>query len=574
MWIEVGGVNKGASVQVAKSTNITLNASPAEGMEFVGWRLTGTENEPEGKAIRQLTVENTASFTAVFRKKSTTVENPGQENPEEPTPDDPDSPDNPTVKSFKITLSTSDNGSVTVAAPSGAIASGAAVEEGTVVTITATPAEGYQLAELKVNGSSRATDVNGSCKVTVTSALAIEAVFTRVVTSTQTLRVAVDDWLEGVEMGKVYIDKPGTYYLESPRLENHVFHAEPAPDCKFVGWRQAGTDNLFNASPVFTYMVNAPLTLIAEFAYIIPSARTVEARICSPEKGTVTIKEFDSKKATTRRYVTLMATPSAANHKFRDWTDEGGNVISTEPEFVYTAPTPAILTANFTSTYSLSLDAEGPGTLTWTAGDEDDPERLPEDTRVTISAIPDAHHELIALTVNDTDVTDKYLDNNEELTIVMNGDKAVKAIFDPVYYSITIGTHAHGKLDVVRGVNTDGTPAGGKVVDGDRARFGDVIHIYPVATEGYRLKSITVNGLPANHDEVKGYAAHTIDGHAAIAADFEAIPTEITSIETDLDPDTTVYDLMGRAAGRLSAAPAGLYLVRRNGKWAKVIIRR
>lgn len=574
VWIDINGENKGTSVQVAKSTQITLHASPAEGMEFVGWRLTGTDNEPEGKATRQLTVTNTASFTAVFRKKSTTTENPDPENPEDPTPDNPDNPDNPTVKSFKITVSASDNGSVTIDTPSGTIASGASVDKGTVLTITAIPAEGYHLAELKINGTARATDSKGMCRVTISSTTTIEAVFTRTITSMQQLRVAVDDWLEGVEMGKVYIDKPGTYYLESPRLDTHVFHAEPASDCKFVGWRQAGTDAPFNISPVFTYQVNAPMTLIAEFDYIIPSARTVEARICSPEKGTVTIKEFDAKKATTRRYITLTATPSASNHQFRDWTDEEGNVVSTQPEFVYTASSPAILTANFTSTFSLTLDTEGSGTLTWNAGSEDDADRLPEGSRVTISATPDSHHELIALTVNDTDVTDKYLENDGNLTIVMNGDKNVKAVFAPVYYNISVGIHAHGRLEVLRGMNADGTPGGGKVVDGDRARFGDVLHIYPIATEGYQLKEIKVNGVTAEHDANKGFAAHTVEGHAQISVDFEAIPAAITLTEIDSDCDATVYDLMGRPAGRLSTAPAGLYLVRRAGKWSKVLLRR
>lgn len=565
VWLEINGENKGNRAQVAKSTAIILHAEAAEGMEFVGWIPTGTNDEPTGEAVRQITVDNTASYTAVFRAKSTT--------PENPRPDDTD-PETPTAKSYKVTFSATDNGTLTVTSPTGPISSGTMVEDATLLTITASAAEGYQLAELKVNGTSRLTDNNGTCTLKISANTVIEAIFTRFIASARQLRVAIDDWIEGVEMGKVYIDKPGTTYIESKMLEDHTFHAEPAPDCKFVGWSIPGTNSPFNTSPVFTYNVRDALTLVAEFAYIIPAPRSIELRVSSPEKGNVAIKEFDSKRATTRRYVTLSAVPSAANHHFRDWTDADGNVVSTEAEFIYTSATPVILTANFTSTYSLSLTAEGGGTLTWKAEVENDAESLPENTRVTLTATPEPHHELSTLTVNGTDMTGKYLESENGLTIVMNGDKDVKAKFTPVYYPVSIATHAHGRIEVVRGVNADGTPGGGKVVHGDRARFGDVLHIYPVAAEGYRLKEIRVNDAIADHDAVKGYAAHSVEGPAAITADFEMIPSGIGSVEADDDPDTPVYDLQGRPAGSISTARSGLYLVRRATGWAKILISR
>ena len=504
---------------------------------------------------------------------------PDTTDPDKPDPDKPDvekpqTPEQPSIKNYKVTFITTDNGTISVSTGDGVIISGTAVPEGTQLQITVTPDEGYHLSELKVNGSSKTTDKDGICIIPVTSATVIEAVFVRTIASSRQLRVAVEDWIEGVEMGKVYIDTPGTYYLESQMLVNHTFYAEPASDCKFIGWRVPGTDAPFNVSPVFTYNVRDGLTLIAEFVYIIPAPRIVEVRVSASEKGTATIKEFESTKANTRRYVTLTATPSAPRHMFRDWTDEDGNVVSTEPEFIYSSAAPALLTANFTSNYTLNLATDGPGNLEWYAENTDDATSIAENTRIRITATPEQHYELASISINDADMTEKYFESDGELTIVMNGDKNITARFTPMAYPVRVGIHAHGRIEVVRGVNADGTPGDGKIVDGYFAHYGDVLHIHPIPDDGYQLKEIRVNDIVAEHDLKKGYATHTVDGPASITVDFEAIPSGIEAAERDKESDPYLYDLQGRPAGRRSTARAGLYLMQSPKGWTKILISR
>ena len=574
VWIEMDGEDKGSSCQIPTSTQIVVHAKAVDGMEFAGWISTGTYTNPEGTADKSIAVTSSASYTALFKPKITIPTSPEPTEPENPDPTTPDNTENPTVKTYKVTFTKTDHGALSITEQDDAITSGTMVKEGTILTITALPEENYHLAELKINGVSRATDVNGMCKVAVSATTVIEAVFVRTIASSRQLRVAVEDWIEGVEMGKVYIDTPGTYYLESQMLVNHTFYAEPASDCKFIGWRVPGTDAPFNVSPVFTYNVRDGLTLIAEFAYIIPAPRIVEVRVSASEKGTATIKEFESTKATTRRYVTLTATPSAPRHMFRDWTDEDGNVVSTEPEFIYSSAAPALLTANFTSNYTLTLATDGPGNLEWYAENTDDATSIAENTRIRITATPEQHYQLASISINDADMTEKYFESDAGLTIVMNGDKNITARFTPMAYPVRVGIHAHGRIEVVRGVNADGTPGDGKIVDGYFAHYGDVLHIHPIPDDGYQLKEIRVNDIVAEHDLKKGYATHTVDGPASITVDFEAIPSGIEAAERDKESDPYLYDLQGRPTGRRSTARAGLYLMQSPKGWTKILISR
>lgn len=578
VWVEQKGTIYGAEAEAAWNTEITLCATPAERMEFVGWVEGGSSDEPS--CSQRLTVKalKTTSWTAIFKPKqggstepdpSTKPTEPSEgENPTDPTP--------PDVKQWTVSFSTTDGGEVTVAtASSTAVKSGEKVADGASVTISATAAEGYELIGLTVNGSPRVTDENGQLTLKVNANLVIAATFSRIIPTLNRLSVAVSDPIEDVEMGTVYIDEPGTTSLESAQMIVHHFHAEPAPDCKFVGWRSRNASLPFNTDPVFDYMVQAPLTLIAEFAYIIPAPRTITVATDNT-KGAVTIKEFNATEATTRRYVTISATPASDRHEFVDWTDEAGLVVSTEPNFIYTASQSVNLTANFRSFYSLEMQAEGEGTVKAEADGVDDFSRIAEGTRVTLQITPESHYSLKSLSINGEDMTDAYLTSPEAMTVVMNGDKTIVATFAPVAYTISIAEHAHGSLEVVRGFNTDGSEAGGSVVHGDRARFNDVIHIYPRPHDGYRLTAITINGEQKIPAEGTAYVAHTIEGHTSLSAEFEKIPAEPAAIISPMNnsaspTENSVVDLQGRPYGILGeqTLPAGIYLIYRNGKWHK-----
>ena len=578
VWVEQKGINHGAEAEAAWNTEITLCATPAEGMEFVGWIEDGASDEASGSLRLTVKALKTTSWTAIFKPKqggstepdpSTKPTEPSEgENPTDPTP--------PDAKQWTISFSTTDGGEVTVTtASSTAVKSGDKVSDGTAITIDATAADGYELIGLTVNGSPRVTDENGQLTLKVNANLVIAATFSRIIPTLNRLSVAVSDPIEDVEMGIVYIDEPGTTSLESAQMIVHQFHAEPAPDCKFVGWRNKNASQPFNTDPVFDYMVQAPLTLVAEFAYIIPAPRTVTVT-ADNTKGAVTIKEFDATEATTRRYVTISATPASDRHEFVDWIDEAGLVVSTEPNFIYTASQSVNLTANFRSFYSLEMQAEGEGAVKAEADGVDDFSRIAEGTRVTLQITTESHYSLKSLSINGEDMTDAYLTSPDAMTVVMNGDKTIVATFAPVAYTISIAEHAHGRLEVVRGFNADGTEAGGSVVHGDRARFNDVIHIYPRPHDGYRLTAITINGEQKIPAEGTAYVAHTIEGHTSLSAEFEKIPAEPAAVISPMNDsasptENSVVDLQGRPYGILGeqSLPAGIYLIYRNGKWHK-----
>ena len=132
------------SANFAIDTAMTLTATPAEGFSFSKWTggCTGTE------ASCQFTLKKTTTVTAVFKA-------------------------NP-VTTFNLTVNKTGNGSVS-SDPAGIDCGAdctASFNSGTVVNLTAAPAEGYLLSEWK-----GACTGNGDCQVTMDKATSVTAVF-------------------------------------------------------------------------------------------------------------------------------------------------------------------------------------------------------------------------------------------------------------------------------------------------------------------------------------------------------------------------------------------------------------
>ena len=79
----------------------------------------------------------------------------------------------PEVKTYELTWEEPENGTLTVTGPEGELTPGSAVDEGTKVTITATPDEGFELESLTVNGE----DFESGASYTVNEATVIAAAF-------------------------------------------------------------------------------------------------------------------------------------------------------------------------------------------------------------------------------------------------------------------------------------------------------------------------------------------------------------------------------------------------------------
>lgn len=592
-WIERSDIadNRYRTVEAAAQlVDVSLTAEAAEGWEFDHW--TDKDGAVSEENPLTFNLDATTNYCAVFKEKTTTVEpeNPGPDNPEKPDPEqpenpdpenpdpenpDPEKPDNPEQpvkpQKFVATFRQAAHGTFSVMSGGSVLASGSYVEKDAVLTVNITADDGYHVVALMVNGTPVELNTDGTARITVAGDVEISVAYERDKPAYSELSVAVAPWEEGIPMGKVYIDTEGTSYLTSVRGEPHVYHAEPAEGCRFVGWRQQGVDNIMNISPVFNVTASADITLVAEFDYIVPAARRVSVSASDDSKGSVAIEGIDGTEITTRRYLHISVTPSSDDHRFVAWKDATGRIVSDKPEFIYTDAADADLTAIFSSSYFVKVATAGNGSFT--SGGTLLTDRQLEGSIVQLTFVPDDHHELVSITVDGTEISFTPDDNGSfTLDLLVDASHSVEAVYSPCRYKLAVSPHAHGKIEVYGEIDSDGNPVGSVLADGSRVPYATHLYLFVMPDDGYRLTSLSINGiavtLPDGGDLGEVFRHQfDIDGDVSLAADYRPVKTPTGIGEIGYDASGTphaVYDMSGRYRGTteiIQTLPAGIYIL-------------
>ncbi|MFP3871481.1 MAG: InlB B-repeat-containing protein [Candidatus Natronoplasma sp.] len=189
--------------------------------------------------------------------------------------------------------------------------------------------------------------------------------------------------------------------------------------------------------------------------------------------------------------VTLTAMP-AEGYGFAMWTGDHG---STEEEITITMDEDKQLTAHFEmieETYTLDLNFdEGAGTV------ETDPNQTEYDagTEVTLTASPEEGYEF-AMWTGDHGSTE------EEITIMMNDDMTITAHFEEIMYQLTIETEGHGDVDI----------------NPDQMEFSEGEEVTLSASSGDNWKFVEWTG---DHEGEGGETTITMDDDMTITAHFE-----------------------------------------------------
>ncbi len=128
----------------------------------------------------------------------------------------------------------------------------------------------------------------------------------------------------------------------------------------------------------------------------------------------------ESALATTIPAVTVKATANLG-WVFRNWTDGGDNVVSTDPTYTYTGAADVTLTANFVQvkTYTVNITQPENGTITVTADGNDvtSGTTLNQNTVLTISATPASGYQLANYLVNGVATSNPQVVVTSNLTI-------------------------------------------------------------------------------------------------------------------------------------------------------------
>jgi hypothetical protein len=218
------------SASFEEGTIVTLTASPAAGSTFGGWSGGGCS----GTGSCQVTISAAESVNATF-----------------------------TTISDKLTVSTSGTGSGSVTSSPSGIDCGstcsASFEDGTIVTLTATPAAGSTFGGWSGGGCSG----SGSCQVTMSAAESVTAMFDPVATVTLTV-VRAGSGGGTVTSAPAGIDCGSSCSATFAPGAHVTLTAAPANHSRFEGWSGACA----STSTTCTVTLSAAGSVTATFAAV------------------------------------------------------------------------------------------------------------------------------------------------------------------------------------------------------------------------------------------------------------------------------------------------------------------
>ena len=509
---------------VAYGTELTINATPAEGYELTALTANGTDI----LATKKIVVTDNVTVKATFAKKTFAVKLTkegegtlvatgaddlnavpyGTELTIATTPSEGYEltaltangtdilatkkfvvKDNVTVKAtfakktFAVKLTKEGEGTL--------VATGAddlnAVPYGTELTVIATPAEGYELTALTANG----TDILATKKFVVKGATEVKATFTK-------KNFAVTFAKEG----KGKLTATGANNLNAvPYGTKLTVEAAPAEGYELTALTANGKDIL--SSKKFT--VKETVEVKATF-----TKKTFTVTFTQEGEGKLTATGADNLNSVAYgTELTIVATP-AEGYELTALTANGEDILATK-KFVVKGATD--VKATFTKkTFAVTFAKEGEGTITATGAD--DLNAVAYGTELTIVATPAEGYELTALTANGEDIlaTKKF---------VVKGATEVKAIFEKKTFAVTLTSNEHGTISIVENVDLKAVP------------YGTTLTVQATG----KNDQCELTALTANGEDILATKKFVVKGATEVKATF----VDHTGVETTVTQQVKLY---------------------------------
>ncbi|WP_299990705.1 InlB B-repeat-containing protein, partial [uncultured Pontibacter sp.] len=422
-------------------TVVTLTASPNPGFRFVSWTGDATGTEPTTTLIMGADKAVSATFEAIP----------------------------PTM--YALTITQTANGTIS------AEPSAATYEDGTVVTLTATPAEGYQF----VSWSDDASGTELSTTVTMDSDKTVSATFELIPPTMYTLTLTES------ENGSIAAEPNAATYVAGTVV---TLTATAADGYRFTGW---GGDASGSVNPLQLTM-DAHKTISATFEAIPPIMYALS--INQPDNGSISaVPSAPTYVAGT--VVTLTASP-ADGYRFVGWKGDATGINLTT---TVTMDTDKVVSATFEvippTMYALTLPQPENGSI---AAEPSAPSHE-AGTVVTLTATPASGYRFTGWT-GDASGTET------STTVTMDADKTVSATFEvipPIMYALTITQ-----------------PTGGSIAADPLAatyEAGTIVTLTATPANGYRFVRWTGDAM-----STLSPLKLTVDSNKEVSATFEAIP--------------------------------------------------
>ncbi len=418
-----------------------------------------------------------------------------------------------------------------------------AVPYGTKLTITATPAEGYELAALTANG----VDILESKSFVVTGYTEIKATFTKkhfVVTLPQevggtirargakdlravpygteliieatpaegyeltTLTANGQDILatrkvvitEATEIKATFVKK--TFVVTLPQEIGGTIRARGAKDLRAVPY---GTELIIEATPAEGYELTTLTAngqdILATRKVVVTEATEIKATfvkktfVVTLEKageGDLSTTGIDNlKKVPYGTELTIIATP-AEGSELKSIVVDGVNITATKKVVIKDNVT---VKATFTKkTFTVTLTKEGEGTITATGASNLN--SVAYGTELTIVATPAAGYELQSLVADGVDIT-------ATKKIVVTDNLTVKATFTKKTFAVKLTKEGEGTITATGATSLNAVA------------YGTELTINATPAEGYELTALTANGT-----DILATKKVTVQGATEVKATF------------------------------------------------------
>ena len=546
----------GASV-VPLST-ITFTATPSEHYEVKEWVVNGT-SVASTELTLTVTVTTEMTVSVVF-----------------------------TLKSYKVNYSETVTGGTLSAkdADGNPVAGGAVVPANTVVTFTATPNEGYEVAGWTVNGADKPASM--SLKETITAETTVSVTFKK-------KEFAVN--FSAGEGGSI------AAFIGSNEIKNAdlieygstlTFTATPDVGYLVESWIVNGVTET-SSELTKTVTVTTATTVSVTFKKIPVVEEKFAVSYSAGANGTLTATVTSGAEVEKGTSVTFTATPNTG-YQVDTWSVNGTAQAEKGNTFTLTItakmdvkvtfkPIPEVI-EKFAVTYSAG--ANGTLTATVTSGAE-----VEKGTSVTFTATPDTGYKLKEWTVNGVAQASK----EPTLTLTIEAKTDVKVAFEKIEeepivvekFAVTYSAGANGTLTAT-------------VTSGTEVEKGTSVTFTATPDTGYKLKEWTVNGIAQASKEAT--LTLTIEAKTDVKVAFEqeesveALAAEAVKVYPN--PASNVLHIAGLApaaevrlvslsgavvataqadeAGRVtldvSTLPEGDYLLLTPAATRKVVVRR
>ena len=362
---------------------------------------------------------------------------------------------------YTVTYSQSLNGTFTLKNGSQYVISGSSVIEGTVLTVEATPAQGYKLDSIKVNGA-RISGLSFMVEDNTT----VEAFFNKIkytITYTQPAN--------------------GTLTVKNG---SQTIHSGDSVEY--------GTSLTIEATPAQSYKLDSIKvngTRISGLSFTVDSNSTVEAYFSKmkymvtytqPANGTLTVKNglqtIHSGDSVEYGSMLDVEVGTAQGYKLDSIRVNGARIAW----FSFTVDSNSTVEAFFSKvkhiiTYNQSVG----GTLTVKDGTQtiDSGSSVEYGTVLIVEATPSQGYKLDSIKVNDARISG--------LSFTVDSNSTVEAYFSKMKYMVTYTQPTNGTLTVKNGLQT--------IHSGDSVEHGTVLTIEATPAQGYRLDSVRVNGV-------------------------------------------------------------------------------